>query len=172
MNLTKQQKEILESVKKYKSIKINAFAGTGKTSTLKLISDTYKEKKILYLAFNSAIKNEASLIFPNNTYVKTTHGLAFGAIKKNTKIDLNKISNYRAIDISKEFEISYNQAVGSLKIFENFCNSTKSEIEPKDIEHKTAKNMFDRMLISKMNPTHALFKILLFTYFYTTNLTI
>ena len=157
MNLTKQQKEILESVQKYKSIKINAFAGTGKTTTLKLISDTYKEKKILYLAFNSAIKNEATLIFPNNTHVKTTHGLAFGAIKKNTNIDLNKITNYRAIDISKEFEITYNQAVGALKIFENFCNTTKSEIEPKDIEHKTAKNMFDRMLISKMDPTHTFY---------------
>jgi superfamily I DNA/RNA helicase len=157
MNLTKQQKEILESVQKYKSIKINAFAGTGKTTTLKLISDTYKEKKILYLAFNSAIKNEASSIFPNNTYVKTTHGLAFGAIKKNTTIDLNKITNYRAIDISKEFEITYNQAVGTLKIFENYCNSTKTEIEPKDIEHKTAKNMFDKMLISKMKPTHAFY---------------
>ena len=157
MNLTKQQKAILESVQKYKSIKINAFAGTGKTTTLRLISDRYKEKKILYLAFNSAIKNEASSIFPSNTYVKTTHGLAFGAIKKNTNIDLSKITNYRAIDISKDFEISYNQAVGALKIFENFCNSIKTEIDPKDIEHKTAKNMFDRMLISKMNPTHAFY---------------
>ncbi|MGB5867490.1 MAG: UvrD-helicase domain-containing protein [Arcobacteraceae bacterium] len=157
MNITEQQKEILESVKKYKSIKINAFAGTGKTTTLKLISQTYKEKKILYLAFNSAIKNEASSLFPANTDVKTTHGLAFGAIKKNTNIDLNKLVNYRAIDISKEFEINYNQAVSALKIFENFCNNTQNEIEPKDIEHKTAKKIFDRMLISKMDPTHAFY---------------
>ena len=157
MNLTKQQQEILESVQKYKSIKINAFAGTGKTTTLKLIADTYKDKKILYLAFNSAIKNEATTIFPNNTHVKTTHGLAFGAVKKNTTIDLNKITNYRAIDISKEFEVTYNQAVGALKIFENFCNSIQAEIEPKDIEHKTAKNMFDRMLISLLKPTHSFY---------------
>ena len=157
MNLTKQQLEILESVQKYKSIKINAFAGTGKTTTLKLIAEKYSEKKILYLAFNSAIKNEATSLFPNNTHVKTTHGLAFGAIKKNTTIDLTKIINYRAIDISKEFEVTYNQAVGALKIFENFCNSIKSEIEPKDIEHKTAKTMFDMMLISKMEPTHAFY---------------
>ena len=157
MQITEQQKEILESVQKYKSVKINAFAGTGKTTTLKLIAQTYKEKKILYLAFNSAIKNEASSIFPDNTQVKTTHGLAYGAIKKNTNIDLNKLVNYRAIDISKEFDISYNQAVGALKIFENFCNNGKNEIEQKDIEHKTAKNMFDRMLISKMKPTHAFY---------------
>jgi len=157
MNLTNQQKEILESVQKYKSIKINAFAGTGKTTTLRLISENYSEKKILYLAFNSAIKNEASLIFPNNTHIKTTHGLAFGAIKRNTTIDLNTITNYRAIDISKEFEISYNQAVGAIKIFEKFCNTTQNEIEKTDIEHKTAKNMFDRMLISKLKPTHAFY---------------
>ncbi len=157
MNITKQQKEILESVKKYRSIKINAFAGTGKTSTLKLIAQTYKDKKILYLAFNSAIKNEATSIFPSNTNVKTTHGLAFGAIKKNTQIDLNKITSYRAIDISKEFEITYNQALGAMKIFDNYCNTTKSEIGASDIEHKTAKNMFDKMLISKMNPTHSFY---------------
>lgn len=157
MNLTNQQKEILESVQKYKSIKINAFAGTGKTTTLKIIAQTYSDKKILYLAFNSAIKNEATSIFPTNTHVKTTHGLAFGAIKKNTTIDLNKLTNYRAIDISKEFTISYNQAVGAIKIFDNFCNSTKSEIEPTDIEHKSAKKMFDLMLISKMKPTHSFY---------------
>ncbi len=157
MNLTTQQKEILQSVQKYKSIKINAFAGTGKTTILKLIAQKYSTKKILYLAFNSAIKNEASSIFPNNTYVKTTHGLAFGAIKKNTTIELSKIRNYRAIDISKEFEITYNQAIGAMKIFDSFCNSTKEKIEPKDIEHKIAKNMFDRMLLSQMDPTHAFY---------------
>jgi predicted AAA+ superfamily ATPase len=76
MNLTTQQNEIIESIPKYKNIKINAFAGTGKTTTLKLIANKYKEKKILYLAFNSSIKNEASKIFPSNSFIKTTHGLA------------------------------------------------------------------------------------------------
>ncbi|MEA3384187.1 MAG: AAA family ATPase [Campylobacterota bacterium] len=157
MKTTKQQNEILEAVKQYKSIKINAFAGTGKTSTLKLIANQYKEQKILYLAFNSSIKNEASAIFPNNTYVKTTHGLAFSAIKKNTNIDLSNLVNYRAIDISKEFSITYNQAIGTLKIFENFCNSAKDEITPSDIEHQTAKKMFDYMLINKLKPTHGFY---------------
>ena len=157
METTQQQNEILESVQKYRTIKINAFAGSGKTTILKLISEKYPNKKILYLAFNSAIKNEATGLFPNNTFVKTTHGLAFGAIKKYTKIDLNKLTNYRAIDISKQFEITYNQAIGALKIFENFCNTTKQEIEKSDIEHTTARKMFDSMLISKMQPTHSFY---------------
>ncbi len=157
MNITKQQKEILQAVKKYKNIKINAFAGTGKTTTLKLIANEYPNKKILYLAFNSAIKNEALNIFSNNTSVKTTHGLAFAAIKKYTNIDLTNLVNYRAIDISKEFGITYNQAIGTLKIFENFCNSKSEEIIKDDIEHKSAKKMFDLMLLNKMKPTHGFY---------------
>jgi predicted NACHT family NTPase len=47
MNLTKQQQNILEAVKKYKTIKINAFAGTGKTTTLKLIAQKYPDFQIL-----------------------------------------------------------------------------------------------------------------------------
>jgi len=157
MKITKQQKQILEAVKQYKNIKINAFAGTGKTSTLKLIANEYANKKILYLAFNSSIKNEASSFFPNNTSIKTTHGLAFAAIKKYTQIDLNNLVNYRAMDISKEFGITYNQAIGTLKIFENFCNNTKSEITKDDIEHKSAKKMWDLMLINKLKPTHSFY---------------
>jgi hypothetical protein len=157
MNITQQQKDILESIKQYKNIKINAFAGTGKTTTLKLISETYSTKKILYLAFNSAIKNEAMGIFPSNTSVKTTHGLAYVAVKKHTNINLDSLVNYRAIDISKEFGITYNQAIGALKIFENFCNNTKDEIAKDDIEHKSAKKMFDMMLIGKMKPTHSFY---------------
>ena len=157
MNITQQQKDILESIKQYKNIKINAFAGTGKTTTLKLISETYSSKKILYLAFNSAIKNEAMGIFPPNTSVKTTHGLAYVAVKKHTNINLDSLVNYRAIDISKEFGITYNQAIGAIKIFENFCNNTKEEIAKDDIEHKSAKKMFDLMLIGKMKPTHSFY---------------
>ena len=157
MKLTKQQEQILEAVKKYKNIKINAFAGTGKTSTLKLIAQEQANKKILYLAFNSAIKQEASSLFPSNTHIKTTHGLAYGAIKKYTNIDLNSLVNYRAIDISKRFEIPYNQAISALKIFENFCNNKSDEISKDDTEHKTAKKMFDDMLIGVMKPSHSFY---------------
>ena len=154
MTLTKEQQEILKAVKQYKVIKINAFAGTGKTTTLKLIANEFKTSKILYLAFNTSIKNEASGVFPNNTYIKTTHGLAFAGIKKNTSIDLNNLGYYRAIDISKEFSITYNQAISALKIFDNFCNNTQDDITKDDLEHKTAKNMFNYMILGKLKPTH------------------
>jgi superfamily I DNA/RNA helicase len=157
MNITTQQKEILSSVQKYSSIKINAFAGTGKTSTLKLIANDNLNKRILYLAFNSAIKNEASGIFPSNTTISTTHGLAYQAIKNNTNINLSTLTNYRAIDLSKKFKITYTKAVTTLKIFEAFCNSSKLEISKDDLEHKTAQFMFDSMINGNMQATHSFY---------------
>ncbi|MBT6107103.1 MAG: ATP-dependent helicase [Campylobacteraceae bacterium] len=157
MNMTKQQEDILSSINNYKSIKINAFAGTGKTSTLRLIANEHKEKKILYLAFNSAIKNEAQGLFPNNTSISTTHGLAYSAIKNNTNINLSELVNYRAIDISKRFKITYTKAITTLKIFEAFCNSSKLEISKDDLEHKTAQFMFDSMCDGSMKPTHSFY---------------
>jgi hypothetical protein len=157
MKITAEQQDILESIKKYRTIKINAFAGTGKTTTLKLIASKYHNKRILYLAFNAAIKNEAAQIFPNNVFIKTTHGLAFSAVKKFTDIKLDKLVNYRAVDISKKFDISYNQALSSLKIFESFCNNIQDEISTADKEHETAKKIFDYMLIGKMKPTHGFY---------------
>jgi len=52
MILTKEQIEIIKSVKYYDNIKILTFAGNGKTSTLMQIAKEYPDKKILYLAFN------------------------------------------------------------------------------------------------------------------------
>lgn len=157
MKPTQQQLEILNAIRDYNNIKINAFAGTGKTTTLKLISNTFFKQKILYLAFNTGIKNEALSIFPNNTIIKTTHGLAYGAIKQHTNIDLSKLTNYRAIDISKKFKINYSKAIAALKIFENFCNNTATEIKDEDIEHKTAKDMFDKMIEKELTPSHSFY---------------
>jgi len=157
MKPTKQQIEILNSIEKYENIKINAFAGTGKTTTLKLIANNFLTKKILYLAFNTGIKNEAISIFPRNTIVKTTHGLAFAAIKQYTDINLSKLTNYRAIDISKKFRITYTKAIAALKIFENFCNNRATDISEKDIEHKTAKTMFEDMKDGIMTPSHSFY---------------
>lgn len=157
MKMTKQQEDILSSIKNFQSIKINAFAGTGKTYTLRLIANEYQDKNILYLAFNTAIKNEAQGLFPKNTTISTTHGLAYKAIKNHTNIDLSQLINYRAMDISKRFKLSYTKAITTLKIFEAFCNNAKLEISKEDFEHKTAQFMFDSMCKGEMKPTHGFY---------------
>ena len=49
---TNEQIEIIESVQAHKLIKINAFAGTGKTSTLQHITTHYGNKTFLYFLFS------------------------------------------------------------------------------------------------------------------------
>ncbi len=50
MQLTQEQQEIIDAVRKgYKIIKINAFAGTGKTTTLVEIAKDNPDKKFYIL---------------------------------------------------------------------------------------------------------------------------
>ncbi|MCT7607041.1 DEAD/DEAH box helicase family protein [Aliarcobacter butzleri] len=63
MVLSEQQKEIIEKSKqliKNQKLKINAFAGTGKTTTLKAITEQISNQRFLYLAFNNDIVKEVS----------------------------------------------------------------------------------------------------------------
>jgi superfamily I DNA/RNA helicase len=71
-------KELVESGRFGQAIKVAAFAGTGKTFTLKLVAEALPGLRILYLAFNKAIKEEAMRKFPANVTCKTAHGLAWG----------------------------------------------------------------------------------------------
>lgn len=61
---------------------INAYAGTGKTSTLAALSHRHCERRILYLAYNKSAQVEAQSRFGSNTRCSTIHALAFGAIGK------------------------------------------------------------------------------------------
>ncbi|KAF1702946.1 UvrD-helicase domain-containing protein [Pseudoxanthomonas kaohsiungensis] len=60
-------------------VKANAFAGTGKSSTLKHLARTFPGQRFLYIAFNKAIKEEAVATFPSNVKAMTGHGLAYAS---------------------------------------------------------------------------------------------
>lgn len=76
--LTQEQTAAVEVANSgnYEDVKINAFAGAGKTTTLKAIAEGRNDKG-LYIAFNKAIQLEASEKFPRNVTAKTGHSLAF-----------------------------------------------------------------------------------------------
>lgn len=83
MQLTEEQQRIIAYVKQMKRggrLKVEAKAGSGKTSTLVEVARANPDKRFLYLAFNKAIVNEAKDKFPKNVVVKTTHSLAYGKI--------------------------------------------------------------------------------------------
>lgn len=81
MKPTSEQKYALDLALTGSSCKISAYAGTGKTSTLKLISDNRRDNG-LYLAFNKAIATEASSKFSPLVKCKTFHSMAYNGSPK------------------------------------------------------------------------------------------
>lgn len=81
--LTEEQKKIVsisQSMLIGESLKIQACAGSGKTSTLVEISKANPNSTFLYLAFNKSIVEEAKNKFPDNVNIKTTHSLAYSSV--------------------------------------------------------------------------------------------
>lgn len=62
-------------------LRVKAFAGTGKTTTLRSVAEAMSGRKALYLAFNRAIADEARQKFPRNVRASTAHSVAFRQTK-------------------------------------------------------------------------------------------
>ena len=80
---TLEQEQILEAAKNVgKALIIEAGAGTGKTTTLRMLADVMKGRG-QYTAFNTALVNETKpKFFGTKVACNTTHSLAFQAIGK------------------------------------------------------------------------------------------
>ncbi|WP_407502959.1 UvrD-helicase domain-containing protein [Xanthomonas euvesicatoria] len=75
MQYTPEQEAIIASDAKI--IRANAFAGTGKSSTLIGYADARPNERQLLVAFNKSIQLEAAGRFPRNVKCKTGHSLAW-----------------------------------------------------------------------------------------------
>jgi len=82
---TQEQSLIIDAARRDRNMAINAFAGTGKTTTLSMIAQALPRKRILYLAFNKAIAEEAKRRMPGNVDARTFHSLAFRAMRPDMK---------------------------------------------------------------------------------------
>ena len=60
-------------------LKVKAFAGAGKTSTLQLVAEQFGLRRGMYLAFNREIAASAARRFPPHVVSRTMHSLAWGS---------------------------------------------------------------------------------------------
>lgn len=74
---TGEQQHILDAVLSGGTVAISAAAGSGKTSTLRMIAEALPDKRMLYLAYNKTIQLAAERDFPSNVTCKTAHALAY-----------------------------------------------------------------------------------------------
>jgi len=75
---TAEQRDALRLFETGESLAIEAGAGTGKTSTLKLLAGS-TDRRGQYLAFNKAIVTDAAASFPDSVACNTAHSLAYRA---------------------------------------------------------------------------------------------
>lgn len=76
---TDEQIAVVDAVSAGGAVKVKAYAGAGKTSTLRLAAEARGRARGLYLAFNKDIANEAAQKFPQSTRCRTVHSLAYSA---------------------------------------------------------------------------------------------
>lgn len=83
-------------------IRIRAFAGAAKTTSLVGYTKLRPQKRFLYLAFNRSVRDEAVARFPRNVDSKTTHQLAFAAIGREYAHKLSP--NLRLTDVANALD--------------------------------------------------------------------
>ncbi|XP_065408604.1 F-box DNA helicase 1 isoform X2 [Chrysemys picta bellii] len=99
IKLTHEQQRILNhTILPGQVVKIMAFAGTGKTSTLVKYAEKFPHLRFLYVAFNKAIVESGKSVFPPNVMCKTFHSLAYANVGKyyneKGKLNFSNLSPY------------------------------------------------------------------------------
>jgi len=120
---TEEQQGIVDATGRV--LLINARAGTGKTTTLRMIASAHPDEKILYLVFNRKAREEAAGRFPGNVQVRTVHSLAFSR-------SVGEVDNFSIADMLPAFKGHSNPqqlAAVSHDLVEFFMNSPFPKVE-------------------------------------------
>lgn len=132
-----------------KALRIEAFAGAGKTSTLAAIAtalafETEPGYSGAYLAFNKSIANDAKGVFPPTVDARTVHSHAYRAMapvldlraKLNGRLNGRRVADALRLGPWGAFS---RDGLGSaaLDTIERFCNSADDEIQPKHVPPRT-----------------------------------
>jgi hypothetical protein len=89
MNPTDEQQAIIGAYRTGKNLVIEAGAGTGKTTTLKMLGAERPGRKGIYIAYNKAVSQDAKKTFPGDVKCATAHSFAFGAVGRQFAHRLN-----------------------------------------------------------------------------------
>ena len=116
---------------------VNAYAGTGKTETLRLIAEANQSKRLLYLSFNKQTAVKAKKRFPQNTDCRTIHSLAFRTVGNRYK---DKLGNPTPRDVIQRFGVQQPYiAVLAIEVVTAYCHSTDRLLSESHIEKRLQK---------------------------------
>ncbi|HCT75760.1 MAG TPA: DNA helicase, partial [Micromonosporaceae bacterium] len=140
---TVEQQAVIDAYRTGADLTVEAGAGTGKTSTLRMLAASTPGRKGVYLAYNRSIANDAAQAFPRDVVCKTAHGFAFAAVGKQYAHRLNAprlparlAAQYLGITqpihfVRDKAPLSPTQlARVALAAVKRFCTSADIQIEP------------------------------------------
>jgi superfamily I DNA/RNA helicase len=124
---TGEQEAILNS--NGRVIRINARAGTGKTTTLVMLAEKNHDKRALYLVFNRKAREAAQQRLPANVQVHTVHSLAYRSEGYRWKGSLGGFSPVDMLPAFGKDKIAHHLAGISHQFLTFFLNSPYTKLE-------------------------------------------
>jgi hypothetical protein len=126
MKPTEQQLNCIAAAVNHMIVKIEAGAGSGKTSTLKLVSGEVQEMS-LYVAFNKVTATDAAEKFPQHVTCKTTHSIAYAKFGRSLQDKLTRPKGgyvnvaFTGTEIARFYKIGciMDMELGTLAVTEN-----------------------------------------------------
>ena len=160
--LTREQRAVVDS--RAALLAVDAFAGSGKTSTLVEYARARPRARILYLAFNKSVATDARERFPDNVDCRTTHSLAYSVEGRKYSA---KLANPRAYEVAQECRCNPRRAKAILTTLSAWlCSSDPriavSHVDPDSVEDEVdAAAVVDqaRVVWSKMLDPHSSMKL-------------
>jgi len=152
MKPTEEQAAAIAAACQGLNVSITAGAGTGKTTTLKMIGQSLVERgqRGLYVAFNKQIQREAEKIFPSGVFCSTAHSLAYraGGHRYRSRLDSKRLSTSDIVEFlgataqvvyfedkrdgAKEFGAGFIASMAMQTVI-RFCQSADQDIEARHV---------------------------------------
>jgi hypothetical protein len=141
---THEQQAIIAAARSGKHLVIQAGAGTGKTSTLRMVADALESRPAIYIAYNAAIAREAKGGFPAHVVCKTAHALAMAGTGRDYRHRLNgprqparraaELLHTSWLELGRNLMVSPVQlARVAIETVSRFCYSADDEISRKHV---------------------------------------
>lgn len=140
-NPTREQEEAIQAYLTGENLRIEALAGTGKTTTLQMLVSRGSPRggKLLYTSFGARVVREAKAKFPKTCRVATNHSLAWGVGQQyqrtgrlQTRISPGELIGRFGWGDSTfaPYVDGRSGAYGVIETITAFCQSSASQVEP------------------------------------------
>lgn len=157
--LTPEQELIVcHNLENRQTMKINAYAGTGKTTTLIAYAAKRMDESFLYIAYNKSIQTHAEKIFPPNVKCQTIHSIAYAKIGRQYEGHLGNLRLKSIVDLiqnrpligekGRTINTLYIRARFIYNTINNFISSADPQITDEHVENLSTDDANSQLVLT------------------------